>query len=129
MGAQFVKQNDTGPVLERQLRWDPPVGARQGDPVDLTTASEVIWIFTHRTRAHAVHAGLPDAAQGRVSTQLPAEVSAVVGLWQVEIQVTWTTGAVETWPRTPRSAFDHINVVLELATPAVIADANTNPAL
>lgn len=94
------KRNDTVP-LEVQL------------PVDLTTATTVEFHMEHIDDGDGIQkqALFRDKAQGRVAYDFDAEDTDASGVHNMEWQVTWSNGDVETFPR---SGYDTIEFVEEL---------------
>ena len=121
MGAGWSpKQGDTAPPIAVQLRQDPLWGARTGDPVDLTGATQVAMVFQHeptKTIVHAIVATVTDAVNGRIETPLAAEITAKPGLVTFETEVTWADGSTTTYPSTPNQPRNSINVRRELTMP------------
>lgn len=90
MDTFTIKQNDTRPLLTRQLLDE------NGDAVDLTTADEVV--FHMRGVITDGVCTIDDAAGGEVSYEWQTGDTATVGEYEGEFEVHWTDGGIQTFP-------------------------------
>lgn len=109
--ATYFKQNDTAPAYVVQLR-DTTGG---GDvAVDLTLASSVKFLM--RSSGGSVKVNQPatfyDRAAGTLVYAWGASDLDTVGEYEVEFEVTWTDGTIETFPN---DSYNTIVVVDDIA--------------
>lgn len=87
-----IKRNDTSPAIGQQLLYG------NGAVVDLTGATVRLHIARRGVSIVDAVASIDDAINGMVSYQWQAADTAVDGLYMQEWQVTFQSGAVETFP-------------------------------
>jgi hypothetical protein len=99
-----IKQNDTSPALEAYLR------DSRGRAVNLTGATVVFHMRLQSSGEAKITDGsvtLTTATQGLVSYSFTAANTDTSGIYQAEFQVTFSGGAIETFPND-----DYIKVVV-----------------
>ena len=90
-----IKRGDTGPAFRATLR------DAVGDPVDLSGAAAVFNMRDTKSKAVKVSAGamtVLDAPGGRVEYAWEPEDTDTVGVYDAEVQVTFSDATVETFP-------------------------------
>ena len=89
-----IKQNDSSPAFTATLR------DGDGDVVDLTNATARFLMRNRRTREQkvAAAASVTDESGGRISYQWLAGDTDTPGVFQVEIEVTFSDETVATFP-------------------------------
>lgn len=95
MADYALKQNDTYPVLSATL-------TDQLGPVDLTTADSVKLIMksgaTTVSGTCVVVTPQTGGNIGKITYDWTAPDTATIGVYQLEFEVTWNVGDVETYP-------------------------------
>lgn len=97
----IIKQNDTRPVYVATLKED--FGLQTEAPVDLTNAESIRFLAKIADNPSGDLlvdgvADIDDAANGVVSYTWVEGDTATVGEYNIEIEVTWNDGGVETFP-------------------------------
>ena len=90
-----IKQNDTAPKLEAFLQDD------KGRPVNLTGASTVFHMRLASDLSAKITSGsvtVESATKGHVSFTWTASNTDTAGIYQGEFQVTFVSGAIQTFP-------------------------------
>ena len=114
-GPFKLKQNDTRPTYIVQLMEN--VGLPGEGPVNLTSASSVQFIMRLKSDSEddppQINEGavIEDAATGVVSYEWQPADTAAVGEYNVEFEVTWSDGGVET---IPNEGFNEISIAYDL---------------
>ena len=89
-----IKQNDTRPILELHLTLN-------GSPLDLTGAASVKLLMAS-TPGGATTVTRPGTittpASGITQFTFQAADTATVGMYNAEVEITWSAGAIETVP-------------------------------
>jgi hypothetical protein len=96
----IIKQNDTRPAYVAVLKED--FGLETEAPVDLTDAESVRFLARTTDNTEVLNvdgsADIDDAVNGIISYTWAEGDTATVGEYQIEIEVTWDDGGVETFP-------------------------------
>lgn len=93
--ATKIKRGDTGPKFRATLN------DADGDPIDLTGAAALFMMRDVNSRAIKVAAGamtILDAALGRVEYAWVTADTDTAGIYEAEVQVTFSDGLIETFP-------------------------------
>lgn len=92
-----ITQGDTSPSLASQLSAD-------GEPIDLSGVNGVRFIMQDRYEQVVIDEGIQgslnfiDAENGEVEFVFTAKQTETVGSYEAEFEVTYSNGAVETFP-------------------------------
>tara|TARA_Y100000310_G_scaffold343774_1_gene452954 strand:+ start:604 stop:939 length:336 start_codon:yes stop_codon:yes gene_type:complete len=100
----YIKQNDTTPKLEAFLQDD------KGRPVNLTGATTIFHMRLTSDLSAKVSSGsttLESGTKGHVSYGWSSSDTDTAGIYQAEFQVTFVSGAIETFPND-----DYIKVII-----------------
>jgi hypothetical protein len=96
----IIKQNDTRPAYVATLKED--VGTEDEAAVDLTNADTIRFLARLSSETGVLNidgvADIDDAVNGVISYTWAEGDTALAGDYDVEIEVTWTDGGVETFP-------------------------------
>ena len=90
----YIKQNDTSPSLRATLQ------DANGNPVDVTGASVQFHMRSSGSVIVDAVASIVTPASGIVEYSWAPADTATVGSYQAEFEVTYASGAVETFPNT-----------------------------
>jgi hypothetical protein len=90
MNTFFMKQGDTAPSLQATCK-------RGDGPVDLTDATAIRF---HASNGVDGAAFIVTAASGLVQYDWQSDDTGTAGVFELEIEVTWSDGSVETFPNT-----------------------------
>lgn len=131
MGVEWtVKQGDTAPALEVQLRHRPEPGERYGEPMCLDDVDSVTAVWRHEETKTLIGQTelsiLFERGDGWVSSPLFPELTARAGLVSMEITA-WAHGLERRVPATPRSDYLYMSVRRRLEMADAIVNPNPGP--
>jgi len=113
--AWTIKQHDTRPKYIAALK--DKFGTPSVEPIDLTNATSVDFIMRAKSATDASSTGIraeadiTDAVNGIVTYTWDPTDTAAVGSYNVEFEITWNDGGVET---VPNDGYMEVEVVDDL---------------